>query len=60
MAEMTGQPIPGGPSIIIKSFFLSSAISFALFLTTVTSFPEASSAVLSLACDIGPKRVSEI
>jgi len=46
---ITGQPIPGGPSIRIRSILLSSAILFALFLTTVTSLPDASSAVFKTA-----------
>ncbi len=46
---MTGQPIPGGPSIIIRSFFSSWAILTAFFLTSLTNLPEFSSAMPNLA-----------
>ena len=41
--------LPGGPSIIIKSLLFFSASFFAFSRTTVTSFPDASSAVLRIA-----------
>jgi 7,8-dihydropterin-6-yl-methyl-4-(beta-D-ribofuranosyl)aminobenzene 5'-phosphate synthase len=37
---ITGQPIPGGPSIIIRSLFSCLAKFLAFCLTKVTSFPE--------------------
>jgi len=51
---ITGQPIPGGPSVIIELLFSDLAISLALFLTRVTSLPEFSSAIPRRAWTSGP------
>ena len=40
MDAITGQPIPGEPSIMTKSLFSFSAKILAFCLTNVTSFPE--------------------
>ena len=56
---MTGQPIPGDPSISTDFSPRSLATSRAWARTALTSFPEFSAAMPSFACTIGPKRVSE-
>src|SRR4030043_328967 len=57
---VTGHPMPGGPSINMRSRFFSFAISTAFFRTTVTSFPEFSSPIPNRAWTKGPYGVSEI
>jgi hypothetical protein len=56
---ITGQPTPGAESTIRNSALLSSAISFALFFTSVTSLPVFSSPGLSLAWTKYPHSVLE-
>jgi len=58
--DITGQPMPGGPSVRIRSASVLAASWAASFLTTVTSLPEFSSAMPKRACTMGPNRVSEI
>ena len=57
---ITGQPIPGEPSMISHCRSSFSRYSCAVFLTFVTSFPLFDSAILSRACTIGPNRVLDL
>ncbi len=56
---MTGHPIPGGPSTIVRSKLRFLASFLASPRTMLTSLPEFSSAIPSLAWTMGPRRVSE-
>jgi hypothetical protein len=60
MAAITGQPMPGGPSVRIMSHCRSSANCRASLRTRLTSLPEFSSAIPRRAWTMGPKRVSEM
>ncbi|EKD37990.1 MAG: hypothetical protein ACD_75C00910G0004 [uncultured bacterium] len=59
MAAITGQPMPGGPSVIISCKSLFSASVRASRRTRLTSLPEFSSAIPRRAWTIGPNRASE-